>query len=168
VRHLQLLQLKEIQMQEQQKGIAVRLYENKKYGTTYGKGIWHRALFNGSIDVDGASAAYLTDFFNADDWAELIKTSLQAEIANSILSEESPTKHQVFSWLQRYNRLTKMKGYVDGFVRYDMSTGEMLVYIKDGIDGYEETWRLNARPCRTGATNAPDILATNKELKKTW
>ncbi|WP_133176129.1 hypothetical protein [Limnohabitans sp. Rim28] len=156
-------------MQEQKQGIAVRLYDNDKYGTTYGKGIWHRALFNGSMDVDGASAAYLTDFLNVNDWGELIKTPLQVEIVNNILNDEQPpTKHQVFSWLQRYNRSTKMKGYVDGFVRYDMSNGEMLVYIKDDIDGYEETWRLNARPCRKGTTNSPSILATNKELQKTW
>lgn len=154
-------------MQEQNE-IAVRIYENKKYGTTYGKGIWHKALFNGSIDVRNASAAYLIDFFNANDWADLIKHPLQVDITNGIFNDDPPTKHQVFSWLQRYNRDTKIKGYVDGFVRYDMSTGEILVYIRDGIDGYEETWRLNARPCRAGTTNAPDILATNTDLKGKW
>ena len=30
--------------------IAVRLYENQTYGTTYGKGLFRKALFNGSID----------------------------------------------------------------------------------------------------------------------
>ena len=153
---------------QEQKEIAVRVYENKKYGTTYAKGVWHKALFNGSIDVKGSSAAYLVDFFNANDWADQIKHPLQIEITNGIFNEDPPTKHQVFSWLQRYNRQTKTKGYVDGFVRYDMSTGDMLVYINDSIDGYEETWRLNARPCRTGTTNAPDILATNTDLKGKW
>ena len=29
-----------------QKEIAVRLYQNAKYGTTYAKGVRHQALFN--------------------------------------------------------------------------------------------------------------------------
>ena len=45
------------------KEIAVRLYENKKYGTTYGKGLFHSAVFNGSADVLGSNTKYLLDYY---------------------------------------------------------------------------------------------------------
>ena len=31
--------------------IAVRLYNNPKFGTTYGKGQYHNAIMNGTVDL---------------------------------------------------------------------------------------------------------------------
>jgi hypothetical protein len=33
-----------------QKEIAIRLFQNAKYGTTYAKGVRHQALFNATAD----------------------------------------------------------------------------------------------------------------------
>jgi hypothetical protein len=41
----------EITTKENSIEIAVRLYENNAYGTTFGKGMYRRALFNGTIDA---------------------------------------------------------------------------------------------------------------------
>ncbi len=39
---------------EKQVEIAVRLFDNNTYGTTYGKGLYRRAVFNGTIDAMSA------------------------------------------------------------------------------------------------------------------
>ena len=31
--------------------IAVRLYDNPKFGRTFGRGLYHNALFNGTVDL---------------------------------------------------------------------------------------------------------------------
>jgi hypothetical protein len=34
--------------QTTQAPVAIRLYENKAYGTTYGKGLYRKAIYNGT------------------------------------------------------------------------------------------------------------------------
>lgn len=36
--------------------IAVRLYDNNTYGTTYGKGMYRKAIYNGTIDAKHLNA----------------------------------------------------------------------------------------------------------------
>ena len=50
--------------------IAVRLYDNNSYGTTYGKGLYRRAIYNGTIDAKEFNAKYLADIAL---YAKLIK-----------------------------------------------------------------------------------------------
>ena len=45
-----------------QKEIAVRLYQNAKYGTTYAKGVRHQALFNAAADIKNPKVKYVLDF----------------------------------------------------------------------------------------------------------
>ena len=49
--------------------IAVRFYDNKLYGTTYGKGMYRKAIYNGSIDVKNPSLKYVIDMYSYNDWA---------------------------------------------------------------------------------------------------
>ena len=49
--------------------IAVRLYDNPFYGTTHGKGLYRKALFNGTADISTPSAKYLLDFESVEGWA---------------------------------------------------------------------------------------------------
>lgn len=38
-------------LNQTQSEIAVRLYDNNAYGTTYGKGLYRKAIYNGTIDA---------------------------------------------------------------------------------------------------------------------
>lgn len=154
-------------MQEEQE-IAVRLYENKKYGTTYAKGMWHRALFNGSVEVRNPRSTYLVDYFNFADWCAQARHAAQNTIIEEVVASGAPTDNQLFSWVQRYNRDTKVKAYAEGFSRYDLTDGDMIVCITDPIANFSNGWRLQARTCRGRATNAPDVLATNTEIESAW
>ena len=49
--------------------IAVRLYDNPFYGTTHGKGLYRKAIFNGTADITAPSAKYLLDFESVEGWA---------------------------------------------------------------------------------------------------
>jgi hypothetical protein len=48
--------------------IAIRLFENQKFGTTYGKGLRRSAVFNATAEVDEPYAKYLLDFEEGRVW----------------------------------------------------------------------------------------------------
>ena len=41
------------------KQVTIRLWENKKFGTTYGKGLYRRAIYNGTAEVLSPYTKYL-------------------------------------------------------------------------------------------------------------
>jgi len=43
--------------------VAVRLFENQAYGTTYGKGLYRRAIYNGTVEMKTPKVKYLIDLF---------------------------------------------------------------------------------------------------------
>ena len=97
----------EIMLTTNQTELAVRLYENSTYGTTYGKGLFRRALFNGSIDLKSPTVKYVIDLFNYDDWCNIAKTDLQIQVINGIPSASDT----LYSWVNRYDRETKQKTF---------------------------------------------------------
>jgi len=60
--------------------IAARLYDNNTYGTTYGKGMYRKAIYNGTIDAKHLNIKYIVDLYSYDDWANMAKTNEQMEI----------------------------------------------------------------------------------------
>jgi hypothetical protein len=46
-----------------EKEIAVRGFMNEKFGATYGKGLFHRAIYNGSVEIGKPYTKYLIDLF---------------------------------------------------------------------------------------------------------
>ena len=50
-----------------EKSIAVRFYENKRYGSTYGKGLFHKAVFNATADLQEPRVKYLLDLIQYRD-----------------------------------------------------------------------------------------------------
>ena len=44
------------------KEITARLWENKMYGTTYAKGQYRKAIYNGTLEIIDPYAKYLVDF----------------------------------------------------------------------------------------------------------
>lgn len=99
---------KEIKMliqETEQVIIAVRLYDNKTYGTTYGKGKYRRAIYNGTIEAKAAQATYLVDFYNFEDWANSAKTDAQMEL----LANVEPDSDTLYSWIKHYDRSSQEK-----------------------------------------------------------
>lgn len=144
------------------KEIAVRLYQNAKYGTTYAKGQRHQALFNATADIKEPKVKYLLDFYTYEYWEFLAKDA-QMSIVQQV--QEMVGKDSLVSWVVRYDHATKAKTPIYGFSALDMKTNELIVCAVDADAGVEESWKLIAKPCKivTGK-NVAELLATNSEL----
>jgi hypothetical protein len=142
--------------------IAVRLYENQTYGTTYGKGLFRKALFNGSIDIKTPCTKYVIDLFNYDDWCNIAKTSEQMVIIHDVPQQDDT----LFSWINRYDRTTKQKTLVSGFCSFDCDSKGMRIMILDPVSQIEDVWQISAKPCQsnTNGLRSPQLLATNADL----
>lgn len=148
------------------KEIAVRFYENKKYGTTFGKGMFHRAVYNSTADIRQPYAKYLLDWFSYTDWENTAKSdediAALSIAADMCLGKQS--SGMLATWVKRMDS-KDCKPRVGGFGVMDTSTGEVTLLINDTETGVEEAWQLSARPCKINASaNSPQLLATNAEL----
>ncbi|WP_108507658.1 hypothetical protein [Polynucleobacter acidiphobus] len=148
-----------------EKEIAVRLYQNAKYGTTYGKGVRHQALFNAAADIREPKVKYLLDFYSFEHW-EFLAKSHQLEIVHQV--RELVDEDSLVSWVLRYDPATKTKTPVYGFSALQLGTNHLILCVVDSEFGIEESWRLTAKPCRAvSGKNIAELLATNSELA-TW
>lgn len=147
---------------ERQTEIAVRMYESQVYGKTCGKGLYRKAIFNGTIDIKNPSVKYLTDFYTYEDWMKLAKSDGQMEILN----ETEPDKFKIYSWIRRYDPLTKEKLHVEGYCEMDLESSDMRVLVVDDATGIAEGWNVTAKPCKQalGGKKSPTLLATNSDL----
>jgi hypothetical protein len=152
----------EIMLTTNQTELALRLYENSTYGSTYGKGLFRRALFNGSIDIKSPLVKYVIDLFNYDDWCNIAKTHAQIEIITGV-PQQADT---LYSWINRYNTSTKQKTLVSGFCSFDCESKDINVMIIDPECNIEGVWKISAKPCQTNKNGlrAPQFLATNADL----
>jgi len=146
------------------KEIAVRLYDNPKYGTTYGPAQYRHAIYNGSADIREPSVKYLLDFYEYDKWEHSARTDQQITILNTVA--DFAGRNTLASWIVRYNPVTKEKTAVMGYATYDIKEGVLILVIIDEDKGIEDTWRLEAKPCRAVAgKKVASLLATNSELE---
>jgi hypothetical protein len=145
-----------------QKEIAVRLYQNAKYGTTYAKGVRHQALFNAAADIKNPKVKYVLDFYTYEHWEFLAKEN-ELDIVNQVRNEVD--KDTLVSWVVRYDLGTKTKTAVYGFSTLNMKTNKLILCVIDSEMGIEDSWQLTAKPCRAVAgKNVAELLATNCEL----
>jgi hypothetical protein len=144
-----------------QREIAIRFYDNKLFGTTYGKGMYRKAIYNGSIDIKDPSIKLVIDMYNYNDWQLQAKTEEQKQIASAI----NRTSDKLYSWLYEYNPQTREKSLVLGYCMLDINTNEVEVH---AFFHEEETvyWKLEARPCKPSndTKKVPQLLATNSDL----
>lgn len=147
-------------------GLAIRLYDNQKYGTTYGKGMYRTAIYNGTIDFNNSSIKYLLDFYTADHWMNTARTDAQMEILRDL---GNLNNRQLHSWLYSYDAIAKRKTFVTGLCFFDPDTLELKLLVADDATGIELSETLQAKPCkkRSGLAKSPQLLATNQDLA-TW
>lgn len=124
-----------------EKEIAVRLYQNAKYGMTYAKGVRHQALFNAAADIKEPNVKYLLDFYTYEHW-EFLAKSHQLEIVQQV--RELVDEDTLVSWVLRYDPATKIKTPVYGFSTLQMSTNQLILCVVDSELSIEDSWRLIA------------------------
>lgn len=145
------------------KEIAVRLYDNPKYGTTYGKAQYRHAIFNGSADIKNPSVKYLLDFYQYEKWEHSAQTDQQIRILNEV--NDFGDKNTLASWITRYDPITKEKTPIFGYAAYDLKESTLMLAVIDEEKGIQDTWQLEAKPCRAVAgKKVASLLATNCEL----
>ena len=150
-----------------EKAIAVRFYENKRFGNTYGKGLYHKAVFNATADVQQPKAKYLLDMYSYRDWINTAKTDAEMGIiaAAADLVEKGSEENFLSTFLKRLN-VDGTKPKVDGFGMLNLETGKLVLVINDEETGLEEIWQLEVKPCKQSAQNknSPQMLAANIDL----
>jgi hypothetical protein len=149
------------------KEIAVRLYENKTFGTTYGKGLYRSAVFNATADVMGHNTKYLLDYHQFDKFEHMARTDEQLEVLRDLGSVR--TNDLLFSWVLSYDATTKCKTPVYGYSFINTKDNTLaLALMEQGADEWTE-WVLTAKPCKTTqGKNSPTLLATNAQDLSTW
>lgn len=90
--------------------IAVRGFINEKFNTTFGKGLFRRAVYNGSVELRNPNTKYLVDFYRYVEWENLAKTDDQMAIVRKLGNSDISQDDEVLvSWVVHYDPLTKRK-----------------------------------------------------------
>ena len=150
-----------------QREIAVRGFINEKFGKSFGKGLFHRAIYNGSIELRDPGEKYLIDLFKYEQWEAKAKSDAQIEWVKKLVSadiHESPDA--LVSWIQHYDPFTKTKTLVDGVCIYLPETSELLVNINDETRETQDAWELSVAPCKNPGPKKPVFIASNADLNE--
>lgn len=147
--------------------IAVRGFINEKFNTTFGKGLFRRAVFNGSVELRNPSSKYLVDYYQYPEWEALAKDDQQMQIINKLYDSGFKEKEDLlFSWIVRYDPLTKAKTKVDGYSIYSPDTSELYMMINDSDFQTVEEWTLDVHLCKNTGKHKPVFIATNVDLNQ--
>ena len=151
--------------------IAIRLFENRTFGTTYGRGLRRSAVFNATAEVSEPYAKYLLDFEAGPAWINHARTDAQLEIARRFLGQVEQVERDhggmLWSWVKWYDKGSGHKEFVEGFALYDLDGEEIALHLNDAQRGLEQEWVLPARRCQSSqGRNSPAFLATNHDLAR--
>ena len=148
--------------------VAVRLYENKKFGGTYAPSKYYTAVFNATADVVAPNIKYLLDFVPYAQWANSLRTPIQYEVFDvmreNMNSQNINSEQMLVSWIKKIN-LSGEKVIIEGFSYYDFVTQQILLAVDDKEFDFYHTWQLDVRACRIKHNqNSPSLLAANYDL----
>ena len=145
--------------------IAVRGFINEKFNTTFGKGLFRRAVYNGSVELHKPNQKYLVDYYSYLEWESQAKSDEQMTIVKSLESSNVVQEEDLlFSWLIHYDPLTKSKERVNGYSVYSPNTRELFIKIDDMLNHTNDEWTLNVHHCKATGANKPVFIATNVDL----
>lgn len=148
--------------------IAVRGFINEKFNTTFGKGLFRRAVYNGSVELHSPNQKYLVDYYSYLEWEAQAKSDAQIAVINRIRqSGINETDDLLFSWLIHYDPLTKSKERVEGYSIYSPTTRELFIKIDDALHQTEDEWTLTVHTCKSTGANKPVFIAANVDLTAT-
>ena len=148
--------------------IAIRGFINDKFNTTFGKGLFRRAVFNGSVELANPKEKYLVDYYSYTDWQNTAKSDEQMAAVRKMQAAGVSEADDVYcSWILHYNPVSKVKTKVAGFSVYAPQTQELYICIDDPANATTEEWSLPTRLCKTTGANKPVFIATNVDLNAT-
>jgi len=143
------------------KEITARLWDNPKFGTTYGKGQYRRAIYNGTLEVSQPRSKYLVDFEEIEAWFHSAKAPVHVNMTQRL--DELPVNESgvLMSWIYRYELSNKIP--VRGYAALDLNHHRLIIEIEDADAKIHESWNLAVRSCiaRTPGKPTPTLIATN-------
>ena len=148
------------------KEITVRFWENQKFGTTFGKGLYRQAYYNSTAEIMSPSAKYLLDFMDIESWVHFARTTEQLEIIRRF-DELPKNEHGIFaSWVVRYQN--RQKTAVGGFAMMFLDSMELDIDIADIELAIDDTWTIPIKTCVKRDPNkpSPSLIASNQLFEK--
>lgn len=145
--------------------IAVRGFINEKFNTTFGKGLFRRAVYNGSVELHNPNQKYLVDYFSYLEWESQAKSDKQIQATKELMNSGiAGQDDMLFSWLVHCDPLTKSKERADGYSVYSPNTRELFIKIDDPANQTQDEWTLSVHNCKATGTNKPVFIAANVDL----
>ena len=144
--------------------IAIRGFANEKFNTTYGKGLFKRAVFNGSVEVRNPYVKYLVDYSYLNHWEHSAKEFQLRYVTLAYQEQLNQVDDALFSWIQHYDPVTKSKTSTDGFSVYLPTTKELCIVINDALHDVNDQWSLTVSNCKSLGANKPVFIASNMDL----
>ena len=111
--------------------IAVRGFINEKFNTTYGKGLFRRAVFNGSVEIRDPYAKYLVDYMDFNAWQHKAKEFQLPHVTTAYEEGLDQIPDALFSWILSYDPMTKTKTSAGGFSVYLPEHRALFISIND-------------------------------------
>ncbi|WVN42037.1 hypothetical protein AOB54_01265 [beta proteobacterium MWH-UniP1] len=156
----------------QKHSMAVRLYDNPKFGKTFGKGLYHNTLFNGTVDLPVLGLKYLIDLVQYEQWQhtaksdqdmEMLATAIDYLKAQDIDIESGANRTNILcSWIKRFDS-NMLKPKVPGFALLDLQKCKITVVVTDEQHGIAFGERLCMRSCKdpSNGQRSPNYFASN-------
>jgi hypothetical protein len=150
--------------------IAIRLYENPKFGKTFGKGQYYNAIYNGTLDLPEHRIKYLVDLVQYEKWQHTAQTDADMDAVTAAtefyekkgidINSPSNSSNILCSYVKRFDsHMSKPK--VTGLICVDLRTCELNVIIVDEQNDIALHEKFSMRPCREKNGNSPDFFASN-------
>ena len=144
--------------------IAIRGFVNDMFNTTYGKGLFRKAVFNGTVELRSPYIKYLVDYMDLQTWENKAKQYQMPHVHTVVNEGLDKEPGALFSWVLHYDSLTKTKVGVDGFSVYLPQSRDLYLAINDPNHGVVEEWVLQTHGCKTAGKGKPVFIATNMDL----
>ena len=149
----------------QQREIVVSGFINEKFGTTYGRSLFHYAIFNGSVEINHPYAKYLIDLYEYARWDKSASSEDQIHWSKKFYDAKiNQVPEALASWVQHYDPVSKMKKLVEGACVYLPQSQELFIHIHDSQHEVVGEWTLEAKHCTKTGANKPVFIATNVDL----
>lgn len=145
--------------------VAIRGFINEKFGSTFGKGLFRRALYTGSVELRNPKQKYLVDFYTYADWEFSAKSDAQIEVLKKLdQTDIAKTPNVLMSWLVHYDPVTKSKSAAEGFCIYGQDSMELHLNVDDAPNGVVDEWTLDVQHCKIAGDKKPVFIAANVDL----
>jgi hypothetical protein len=150
--------------------VAVRLYNNEKFGKTYGKSMYYDAIFNGTIDFVNERIKYLVDAVQFEKWQHSAKSDEDMRILRSLiamyaeqsidLTNSTESGNILCSWIKRFDS-QMLKPKINGVVSINLKTCQLHLVLLDGEKSIEFANAFKMSSCKETDRNSPNFFASN-------